>query len=155
MESKMKQHNARVRATILAASVAALPTSALAYSAGDTFDLKLPAQIFGSAYGNIGHVQAGETNGQARLWLGRADMQLNMHPAGFSTSVVRSVANNTNHAGYGEPTGTTTTNALYWSYQNNTSVVNLHPAGFVRSEAYGAGGSQQVGPAATGGGALP
>ena len=104
----MRNRNPRARATLVlgmaAAAAIVSPRDTSAYSAGDTFDLKLAVNFTNSAYGNMGHMQAGETDGRARLWLGRADMQLEMHPlSGFSTSVVRSTTGS-KHAGYGEPT---------------------------------------------------
>jgi hypothetical protein len=87
--------------------------------------------------GNVNH---------ALLWMGSADSVVDLHPSGFTDSVVYGVFDG-QQVGYGQ-TGNLR-HALLWTGSAD-SVVDLHPSGFDNSVAVGVSGGQQVGYGQTG-----
>lgn len=87
----------------------------------------------------------------ALLWAGSAASVVDLHPAGFTSSAAYGVAGG-QQGGYditsvhiNKKVGyVVRDHALLWA-GTAASVVDLHPAGFTSSLAYGVGGGQQVG----------
>jgi hypothetical protein len=84
-----------------------------------------------------------DANDRALLWTGTAASAVELHPAGFISSVA-SGTDGASQVGWGMPAGTTETHALLWR-SSAASAVDLHPPGFTETFALMVRNGRQVG----------
>jgi uncharacterized membrane protein len=118
-------------------------------SAASVVDLHPEGFLNSLALGVHGASQVGGGNGHALLWHGSAASVVDLHPTGFLHSIARAVHGSI-QVGEGfiqvgeAPNGHLDQHALLWQ-GSAESVVDLHPAGYMNSRAYGASSAGQVG----------
>jgi hypothetical protein len=91
-----------------------------------------------------GSVQAGSAGGHAGVWSGTAASFVDLNPPEIGSSDIYATTGD-RHAGHGGTLKGGETHALFWPSSSPLGVVDLHPAGFTFSFAWGMNVDQQVG----------
>lgn len=118
-------------------------------TAASAIELHPPGYAWSQAFATDGthHVGSGSSPGggtQALLWTGAPATPLVLNPPDINNAYLTSLSGGQQGGGGSGPATGNQGHAFLWSGTPG-SAIDLHPAGFVISECFGVGGTQQVG----------